>query len=217
MTAAARAPGLDAPPAVGIVARDEILRRRVGAVLAEGGVAPAVSTGDVEELDGELDVVVLGLEELDRPGLDAVAKVVQRAPGASVIVVTGQAPEFAARRAVDEGVAAVVLEARLDETLAPALEAVRAGLLAFPGELRSRAGMPVLSAREKQVLGMVVMGYTNGEIARGLHVVEATVKSHLSSSFRKLGVRSRNQATALILDPQSGLGLGILRLSDEDG
>jgi ATP/maltotriose-dependent transcriptional regulator MalT len=75
---------------------------------------------------------------------------------------------------------------------------------------------PILSGREKQVLSLVVLGFSNLEIASTLHVTEATVKSHLSSAYRKLGVRSRNQATDLILSDQR-LGLGILSLSGESG
>ena len=61
---------------------------------------------------------------------------------------------------------------------------------------------------------MVVLGFTNLEIATKLFVAETTVKSHLSSAYRKLGVRSRYQATSMILDGQQGLGLGILSISD---
>ena len=44
---------------------------------------------------------------------------------------------------------------------------------------------------------------------------ESTVKCHLSSAFGKLGVRSRNEAVKLILDPERGLGMGILALGGE--
>ena len=62
---------------------------------------------------------------------------------------------------------------------------------------------------------MVVLGFSNSEIAAKLYVSDSTVKSHLTSAFSKLGVRSRNEATAMILDLDSGLGTGILAISEE--
>ena len=59
------------------------------------------------------------------------------------------------------------------------------------------------------------MGYMNIQIAEQLFLAESTVKSHLSSAFSKLGVRSRNEAVDLILDTERGLGIGILALGGE--
>lgn len=63
---------------------------------------------------------------------------------------------------------------------------------------------------------MVVLSFTNGEIAQKLYVSESTVKSHLSSAFAKLGVRSRSAAAEAILDPVNGLGTGILAIVGGD-
>ena len=59
------------------------------------------------------------------------------------------------------------------------------------------------------------MGYMNSEIAEQLTVAESTVKSHLSSAFTKLGVKSRHEAVDLILDSERGLGMGILGIGGE--
>jgi hypothetical protein len=53
------------------------------------------------------------------------------------------------------------------------------------------------------------MGYMNSQIAKRLFLAESTVKSHLSSAFGKLGVRSRNEAAELIASGRAGVGIGI--------
>jgi DNA-binding NarL/FixJ family response regulator len=118
-------------------------------------------------------------------------------------------------KAIREGADGLIAEGRLDDSLAPAVRDVCAGQLSLPRELRETFSRPLLSTREKQILAMVVMGFSNGEIAAKLYLTESTVKSHLSSAFAKLGVRSRKEATAAILDPERGLGTGILAISEE--
>jgi DNA-binding NarL/FixJ family response regulator len=119
------------------------------------------------------------------------------------------------RAALAAGTAGIVLQEDLDSTLGPCLRAVLAGQICVPRDHWRQIEPPALSTREKQILGLVVMGYMNGQIAEQLFLAESTVKSHLSSAFGKLGVRSRNEAVSLILDPERGLGMGILALGGE--
>jgi DNA-binding NarL/FixJ family response regulator len=119
------------------------------------------------------------------------------------------------RAALTAGAAGIVLHENLDSALGPCLQAVLAGQTCVPRDHWRQIEPPALSTREKQILGLVVMGYMNSQIAEQLFLAESTVKSHLSSAFGKLGVRSRNEAVNLILDPERGFGMGILALGGE--
>ena len=90
------------------------------------------------------------------------------------------------------------------------------GTMRRPSGFRSLLARPALSPRERQVLAMVVLDFSNAEIARKLVVTESNVKAILTSAFSKLGVTSRNAAAELILDEESGLGPGILRFSSDE-
>jgi DNA-binding NarL/FixJ family response regulator len=132
-----------------------------------------------------------------------------------VVLVCPTIDRWGVRTALAAGVAGVVLFDDLGLALCPSLRAVQAGQTCVPHQHWRQIDPPALSAREKQILGLVVMGYMNGQIADQLFLAESTVKSHLSSAFGKLGVRSRNEAATLILDPERGLGTGILSLSGQ--
>jgi DNA-binding NarL/FixJ family response regulator len=57
-----------------------------------------------------------------------------------------------------------------------------------------------LTAREADVAALVGKGATNAQIARSLHLSEATVKTHLSHAYAKLGVRTRTELAVLVRD-----------------
>ena len=132
---------------------------------------------------------------------------------ASLVAVWPATSTTDARGALRAGADGLVPEHQIDTSLALTIDAVRSGLICIPRQMRAPLESENLSAREKQVLGMLVMGFTNAEIAGRLYLAESTVKSHLSSAYNKLGVRSRKDAASLILDPMEGLGPGILAIS----
>jgi DNA-binding NarL/FixJ family response regulator len=129
---------------------------------------------------------------------------------APVVVAGASIQRREVRAALAAGAAGVVVHGELDSSLGSCLHAVRAGQICVPRGHWRQVEPPVLSMRERQVLGLVAMGYMNSQIAGRLFLAESTVKGHLSSAFAKLGVRSRNEAADLILDPERGLGMGIL-------
>ena len=137
-------------------------------------------------------------------------RTLKEAAGTRVVLLTGDGSSRTLRRALDAGVDGCVLNDAAPETLTATIAAVRAGQICIPGALRAQALKPSLTSREKQILGMVVLGLPNAEIAGRLHVTEKTVKTHLSQCFAKLGVTGHNEATRVILDPKNGYGAGIL-------
>ena len=132
--------------------------------------------------------------------------------GPALIFVVEQAGVVDVRRAIQAGAHGIVTAAELERALPASIEAVLAGQIAIPYGFGARAAPQPLTVREKQILGLVVMGMSNAAIAAQLFLAESTVKSHLSSAFSKLGVSSRSEATTVILDPRSA-GLGILTIS----
>jgi DNA-binding NarL/FixJ family response regulator len=131
-----------------------------------------------------------------------------------VVAMPADAGNVPLRRALRAGACGIVLDSELERVLAPTVRAVAAGQLAVPSSLRNQIAPRALSYREKQILGLVVLGFTNRQIADKLFLAESTVKTHLSSAFGKLDAHSRADAAARILDPESGYGVGILPLGN---
>jgi DNA-binding NarL/FixJ family response regulator len=203
---------------VAVLATNERQRGYVASILGSeglrvvGDVAPGEDAGAKGAAEPEAVVLANGASTNGKTIRDTR----DGFPTARIIVLLPSAAGRAIREALAQGADGVVLESQLEVCLGLAVRAVCAGQLSLPRELRGNLAKPTLSPREKQVLGMVVMGFSNQEIATKLYLAESTVKSHLSSAFAKLGVRSRQEATALILDSDSGFGMGILAISEEE-
>ena len=195
---------------VAVVGPGNKARTRLEALL-EG--SPAISLQSSEE-DGLAYVSVcdLGAEG----AVAAVTALAGRLDGPLVLVVDDGATARQMKAAVRAGAAGLVRGMDEPAALVASLGAVHAGQLAIPIDLAPHVERPVLSRRQKQVLGLVVLGLSNAEIAAELHLSEHTVKCHLYASFRKLGVNSRDEAVSLILDPHEGLGAGILAISEDE-
>lgn len=158
--------------------------------------------------------VVLTCGRVDQQVVGRVAALVNSA--AALVVVLCEEVELAQIRALlSAGARGVVARGDMERTLLPAVQVARGGHVSYPAHAARTVNRGTLSIRERQAVGLVLLGLTNREIAQRLFVAESTVKSHLSSAFAKLGVRSRHEAMELILDPACGMGTGILTLDVE--
>lgn len=191
-----------APARVEIAGGDPLVQRQLTRLLADDGVVVVAADANL--------VVLIGAGEAQER-IAALREASEAAPSVRFIATMPDgSPGSLLRRALRAGADGLILDADLLTALVPTVRAVSAGLLALPRALRRQVAPRPLSYREKQILGLVVRGYTNRQIADELFVAESTVKTHLSSAFDKLDTRSRAEAAALILDPEEGYGLGIL-------
>jgi DNA-binding NarL/FixJ family response regulator len=206
-----RLPG-DAP--VIVAADNQLARRRMSAALTLAGLPGplrASSAREAAEAAGSEPVTIAFACDVSQPEGMAELRVLRKlAKGAQILVVSGATNASGVRRALDAGADGVVYDSELEAALAVSVHAVRAGQAVVPRRLRGGLQKPAFSHRERQVLGHVASGLTNSEIADALFLSESTVKSHLSSAFAKLGVRSRKEAAALVLDADQGLGVDLL-------
>jgi DNA-binding NarL/FixJ family response regulator len=200
---------------VAVVARDDLAVHRIRDTLAGAGIEVMEAGAAVDalsELAAEADSIVLvgGTAASQRRTLirDAAA----RFPSLPVVMIA-PASSNSVHKAIEAGASGWVYDSQIESALAATIGAVVAGQVVVPRELRRHATRPALSHRERQTLALVVMGLTNRQIAARLFLAESTVKTHLTSIFGKLGVGSRSEAVALVLDPEQKLGLGILGLS----
>lgn len=173
---------------------------------------------DIDEMlsaESDPSLIVVWIDDSGSSLPKTIESLTQHSERASIVVACPAIERWEMRAALAAGAAGVVLHENLDVTFGPCLRAVIAGQICVPRGHWRQIEPPALSTREKQILGLVVMGYMNSQIAEQLFLAESTVKSHLSSAFGKLGVRSRNEAVSLILDPERGLGMGILSLGGD--
>jgi DNA-binding CsgD family transcriptional regulator len=190
---------------------DDLTVRRIETVLGAGYLMSTHGPTVDALLDGErcpIEVAVLagGSELLAHGG--PVERLQAVRPACAIVVVAMSEEVGVIRKALRGGVNGFVFHSALERALAPTAAAVRAGHVAVPRELRRRTCWSAFSVRERQVLQLAAEGLTNSEIADRLFLSESTVKCHLSSGFRKLGVCSRAEAAAAVLDPRTGLTAG---------
>jgi two-component system response regulator DesR len=180
------------------------LRHVVDALAGPGFEIVAVSfdLGELmlEAMDRDLDAVVLHCGDSLAPLPAMITRLSKRLPETAVVAVCRTYTTGDLRRALAAGLDGLVLDAELPVALPATLRAACAGQLSIPQQARPRMYRPALTHAEREVLENVAAGLTNNEIAAALHVSPSTVKSRLASAFGKLGVGSREEAAAAMMD-----------------
>lgn len=176
---------------------------------ADMEVVGEASAGDVaveRVIELAPDVVVMDITMEGMGGLEATREIRERAPGTKVLVLTIHNNVQYLRLALEAGATGYVLKRAADTELAVAVRFVHRGeVFVYPvfthvllGDLAPRGEDSVpqdsyeeLSLREKQVLRLVALGYTNSQIAERLFISAKTVGTYRSRLMSKLNLQSR--------------------------
>jgi DNA-binding NarL/FixJ family response regulator len=185
--------------------------------IVRGGLEQLLATADDIELVGGArngaeaveqarasrpDVVLMDLSMPVLDGIEATRRIVNADPEIRVIALTSFSDDRHILDALRAGASGYLLKHAGPDDLLAAIRAAaegdapldpKAGRVMLQSQ---RAGRPAsdLSAREEEVLRLVVTGMLNKQIARRLGITERTVKAHLTKIFQHLGVTDRTQA-----------------------
>ncbi|MEA2148178.1 MAG: hypothetical protein QOD69_8 [Solirubrobacteraceae bacterium] len=148
------------------------------------------------------DVVLMDLDMPRMDGIEATRLITEERPGTAVLVLTSFSDRARILGALSAGACGYLLKDASSEEVADGIRAASRG----ESPLDPRAARTIItaraepdpigsiSAREREVLALLVEGLPNKLIARRLEISEKTVKSHLTRIFRELGVTDRTQA-----------------------
>jgi two-component system, NarL family, nitrate/nitrite response regulator NarL len=181
-------------------------------------ILQAASADEAQRMAHETPNIDLILLDLMMPGLNGIAelkKYIESLPRVPVVVVSGSRQRSTIRAAIEAGARGYILKSSNGEILKHVLPLVLSGELYVPaqavasdeigttGEFETspleensdfNPDFKSLTPRETQVLKLLTLGYSNKEIARSLGMLEGTVKVHVKSIMKKLGVNNRTQA-----------------------
>ncbi|MBC7952011.1 MAG: response regulator transcription factor [Rhodospirillaceae bacterium] len=173
----------------------------------------AEETRRIAHENPNLDLILLDLMMPGLNGISDLKKFIDSLPPIPVVIVSGSRQRATIRSAIECGARGYVLKSSNGEILKHVLPLVLSGELYVPAQAVANEdvgeqyeGSPLdeagdfnpdfksLTPRETQVLKLLTLGYSNKEIARSLGMLEGTVKVHVKSIMKKLGVNNRTQA-----------------------
>ncbi len=158
--------------------------------------------------EGDFDLVLLDLNMPDAEGFSGLVALRDGFPSIPVVIVSGAIESGVVSAAIANGAAGFIPKSLKRSAIVAAIQQILAGDVYTPDEFRSlsegdmeaddiRRRIDTLTPQQRVVLGLVVAGKLNKQIAFELDVSMTTVKAHVSAILAKLNVYSRTQAVIL--------------------
>lgn len=147
------------------------------------------------------DITLMDLRMPGIGGVAAIQTIRREYPKSRLIALTTYAGDEDIYSALRAGVQAYLLKGMSFGELMEAVKAVHAGLRYMPDEITERLNVHGvnLTEREVEILGLIVKGKKNKDIAKALGVTESTVKWHITTILTKLGAQDRTQAATIAI------------------
>ena len=152
------------------------------------------------------DVILLDLLLPRKSGYDAIPELLNVAPETKILVVSSQAAPSSVRRALSAGAAGYLPKRSSDQELVTAIRAVVGGAGYVDPDLGAKLvtpnGSPALdplSERERDIVHLLALGYTNQEIGKKLFISVRTVDTHRAHIMRKLELETRAELVMFAL------------------
>lgn len=144
------------------------------------------------------DVILMDVTMPVLDGIEATKRVIERVPGAVVVMLTMHADPQLAQESLAAGAMGYLVKDCTTEDIVNAIDSALRGEPTFPEEAQSPApaegARPLISSREAEVLQLIADGKSTTEAAKQLYVSVKTVKNHLASAYAKLEAHDRTQA-----------------------
>jgi DNA-binding NarL/FixJ family response regulator len=142
------------------------------------------------------DISLMDVRMPEMNGVEATQAIRAEFPDAQIIALSTYGGDEDVRRALQAGARTYLTKDVLHDELIRAIHAVHSGENYLPPPVAAalESGALPLSAREVEVLSLIVKGHGNKQIAFALGIAEHTVKNHVKSILSKLSVDDRTQA-----------------------